>query len=250
MGLLHSPFMSTEGLIFCLDAANIKSYTGSGTGCIDLSSSVKSGTLFNGVSFSGSNGGAFVFDGSDDYIDTTLLNTDLSSINCSLEVWFNTKTVTNNKFTTIAGQRSNDDTRTPLGLWIEARNSWPGNYSSNYGILGVTRGTVITPDFAIKSSPGSIINNTWYNVVLVSATTDTKLYINSSLVSTLTSSGSINNTVTGSFGVGCYGIASGSLQYPGNLSNQFISVMKVYNKALNPEEVTQNFNALRGRFGV
>ena len=250
MAVSAGPDIVENGLVMCLDAGNRRSYSGTGTGWANLIGLNKNAILVNGPTFSNQNIGSISFDGSDDYVNTELLNTDLPSINCSLEIWFNSGTIINNKFTTLGGQRSSADNKTPLGLWIEARNSWPGNYSSNYGVLGITRGTVITADLAIKSPPGSIVNNTWYQVCLVSSTLDTKLYINGVLISTVISSGSQDNSTVGSFGVGCFGISENLLQYPSNLSNQFISIMNVYNRALSSQEISQNFNALRGRFNI
>ena len=250
MAIHSGPNIAENGLMLHVDAANPVSYPGTGTGWFDLSGLGNNGTLVNGVGYNAGNLGRLIFDGTDDYVDTGLTNQQFTSLNCTLEVFLNTRTIVNNKFTTIAGQRSNADDKTLLGLWIEARNSWPGNYSSNYGILGVTYGTAITPDFAIKSPPGSIQNDTWYHLVLVSSSTDTKLYINGILISTVVSAGTLNTSVLGTFGVGCYGLSSGLLQYPSNLNNSAIAITRVYNKSLTAQEVRQNFKAIRGRFGI
>ncbi len=250
MGVAYNPSIVTNGLVLCLDAGNAKSYPGSGTTWTDLSGRGNNGTLTNGPTYSSANGGSIVFDGTDDYVNTTLSNTTFTSLNCSLELFFYTNTIKSNTFTTLAGQRCNSDAKTILGLWIESRNSWAGNYLSNYGIIGITFGTTITPQFAVKSPPGSILNNTWYHTVLVSSTTDTKLYINGNLISTVVSSGSLDTSVSGTFGVGCYGISQGILQYPTYLSNQNISSVKVYNRSLSETEIQQNFNALRSRYGI
>jgi hypothetical protein len=248
--MFTGPHLVNDGLVLCLDAANPLSYPGSGTTWNDLSGNGNNGTLVNGPTFDSGNGGSIVFDGGNDYVNTTLSNTSFTSLNCSLEIFFNTGVIQNNKFTTLAGQRSSSDSRTLLGLWIEARNSWPGNYSSNYGILGITFGTIVHADLAIKSTPGLIIDNTWYHVVLVSSNVDTKMYINGNLVSTLVSSGTLDTSVAGTFGVGCYGISSDTLQYPSNLSNQKIPINRVYNKALTTPEILQNYNATKTRFGL
>ena len=94
MGLAHSPSISQDGLLFALDAANPRCYSGAGTSANDLllfgplpvNQPVKlrpnsvttdnnqpqdpvAGTLTNGVGFTSENGGAFTFDGTDDYIE-------------------------------------------------------------------------------------------------------------------------------------------------------------------------------------
>jgi hypothetical protein len=71
MGLSHSPSIITQNLVLCLDAANSKSYPGSGTTWTDLSGNGNNGTLANGVGYNSGNGGALVFDGVDDYVSLT-----------------------------------------------------------------------------------------------------------------------------------------------------------------------------------
>jgi hypothetical protein len=61
----------TNGLVLCLDAANPKSYPGSGTTWRDLSGNSNTGTLTNGPTFSSANGGSIIFDGNDDLILTS-----------------------------------------------------------------------------------------------------------------------------------------------------------------------------------
>jgi len=50
LALSHSPSIITNGLVLCLDAANSKSYPGSGTTWTDLSGNGNNGTLVNGIS--------------------------------------------------------------------------------------------------------------------------------------------------------------------------------------------------------
>lgn len=67
MGLGHSPRIVTDGLVFCLDAANIRSYPGTGTTWTDLKGG-NAGTLTNGPTFSSDNAGSISTDGSNDNI--------------------------------------------------------------------------------------------------------------------------------------------------------------------------------------
>ena len=68
MGLAHSPRIVTDGLVLCVDAANTKSYPGSGTTWTDISGKGHNGTLTNGPTFSSDNMGGIVFDGSNDAV--------------------------------------------------------------------------------------------------------------------------------------------------------------------------------------
>jgi len=67
MGLAHSPSIIADGLVFYLDAANTRSYSGSGLTVNGLVGGI-GGSLVNGVGFTSSNNGSFIFDGSDDGI--------------------------------------------------------------------------------------------------------------------------------------------------------------------------------------
>ena len=58
----------TDGLVLCVDAANTKSYPGSGTTWTDISGKNHNGTLINGPTFSSDNMGGIVFDGSNDAV--------------------------------------------------------------------------------------------------------------------------------------------------------------------------------------
>ena len=61
----------TTGLQLYLDAGNASSYPGSGTAWTDLSGNSRDGTLTNGPTYSATNGGSIVFDGTNDYVQCT-----------------------------------------------------------------------------------------------------------------------------------------------------------------------------------
>ena len=70
MALIHSTRFVTDGLVLYLDAANTKSYSGSGTTWTDLTGKGNDGTLINGVSHvPNTNFGYFDFDGTNDRVD-------------------------------------------------------------------------------------------------------------------------------------------------------------------------------------
>ena len=62
------PDINENGLVLHLDAANNKSYPGSGTTWTDLSGNDNNGTLTNGPTFNASNMGSIALDGTNDYI--------------------------------------------------------------------------------------------------------------------------------------------------------------------------------------
>jgi hypothetical protein len=67
MGIAYNPAIIRSNLVLCLDAANPKSYPGSGTTWTDLSGFGNNGTLINGVGYSSDNLGSLSFDGVNDY---------------------------------------------------------------------------------------------------------------------------------------------------------------------------------------
>jgi len=80
MGFYRGPQIVTSGLVLHLDAANLKSYPGTGTTWYDRSGNlnggvVNNGTLYNGPSFSSTNMGSLVFNGTNSYVrvDSTIL---------------------------------------------------------------------------------------------------------------------------------------------------------------------------------
>ena len=76
----------TSGLVLCLDAANRKSYPGTGTAWTDLSGRGNNGTLTNmdGTNFNSANGGSLTFDGSNEFVNCGTINLQQ---NFSLEIW-------------------------------------------------------------------------------------------------------------------------------------------------------------------
>jgi uncharacterized delta-60 repeat protein len=87
MGISYNPRIVTDGLVLALDAANPKSYPGSGTTWTDLSGNGNTGTLTNGPTYSSANGGSIAFDGVDDY--SALTSNYTLSAGWTLSFWGN-----------------------------------------------------------------------------------------------------------------------------------------------------------------
>ena len=85
----NGPKIVRSGLQLHLDAADRKSYPGSGTTWFDLSGNSRHGTLLNGPVFNSGNGGYISFDGVDDYVNipnATNLN-NLGSQDFTVSMW-------------------------------------------------------------------------------------------------------------------------------------------------------------------
>ena len=86
MGIAYNTSIVTSGLVFSIDAGNVRSYSGSGITAYGLVGGL-GGTLVNGVGFTSSNSGTFSFDGSNDYINIPT-TTGLDSTNVSWSFWY------------------------------------------------------------------------------------------------------------------------------------------------------------------
>ena len=87
MSVSYNSSIVTNGLVLCLDAGNPRSYPGSGTAWYDVSGNNKTGTLVNGPSYNSSNGGSFVFDGVDDYVNVNNFNVSHGTSNFTYSCW-------------------------------------------------------------------------------------------------------------------------------------------------------------------
>jgi len=224
MALFHSPSTITSGLVLCLDAANTKSYPGSGTTWTDLSGRGNNGELTNSPTYNSSNFGYFQFV-TDDFARIPN-NTALDTQTPTVEVWVKTNATTQN------------------GFWFEK-----GTVNTQYSLF--QEGSVIQWRMNIggitnlSTTTATYMNTTnWYQVVGTYTSGSRRLYINGTLVNSDSQTGTIA-TDSGGMSIGVYGGYSGGrgYYYNGNLA-----ICRVYNRALTASEIQQNFNALRGRF--
>jgi hypothetical protein len=210
-----------DGLVLDLDAAKRDSYPGSGTSWRDIAGGVITGSLVNGPTFDSANGGSIVFDAGDDYYSISN-NTSLDCTNAvSVFAWVKTPSSARSK--EILMKYNNVTVGIPYGFqwWVD------GNIYVH-----------ITTSVGWKEITGLIgySLNTWYNIGLTYDQTTLRAYINGSQTTTSSQTGTIN---TNSFPIICSSGLGGS-----------ISTIQLYNRALSAAEITQNYNALKGRYGL
>lgn len=253
MGLSHSPKIITNGLVLCLDAGNRKSYSGSGTTWTDLSGLSNSGTLTNGPTFDTANTGNILFDGIDDYISVLHSTTTNISGSITLECWikFNQFVGTDNQ---LIGKYSNAG-GTSNQSWILFRStanyvsSGPGNTGpdiNQFSWLASSNGSFTG---ALIGTGETVSLNTWYCVtaIFTSSNDSMQLYVNGTLKRSVTRTGQTSGVLSTNLrNINIGGNIFDNSRY-GNCN---ISNVKIYNRALSAAEVQQNFNALRGRFGI
>ena len=228
MSLSHGPSVVTQGLVLALDAADRNSYPGSGTTWTDLSGLGNTGTLINGVTYdSVDGGGSLSLDASNDYISCG--TTGVAASTFSSETWIKKKG-DNGHFFVIDNldQPELRLTFTSTGLLIQYYDN--GAYFTN-----------TTYSFTFSTS-------SWYQIVTTVQNGSQNYYVNGSLI--LSSSGTYDgssNTNAGEHTLGTYNRPGAG--YNG-YANVKYAIHRIYNRALSAAEVSQNFNALRGRFGI
>jgi hypothetical protein len=235
MGIAYNPRTITDGLVLCLDAANPKSYPGSGTIWTDLSGNGNNGTLVNGVGYSGSNLGSLSFDGVDDYVSTSL-NVGPSNFGSAGFTFNLALKVVDDGATDVRrmlfGKTSFNVDGFGFGFNHDLSNSniWSVSFypSNNIAFFGS-----FTPDFG----------NIEFLTFLYDGNNIVQLYKNGNLLSSLTLSGTRtykNDTMfIGSFNQGGWSVFLGN-----------IYLFQGYNRALTAQEIQQNFIATRSRFGI
>lgn len=234
-----------DGLILDLDAAKKDSYIGTGNTWSDISGNRYIGSLINGPTFSSDNGGLF-FNGINSYISVPGINTNNeyiwtpnnsvgSSILC-YEIWF----------------RTSD----PTGYFISKPWNGSGQYNFSVTPSRFRLESGVSGTTAAEISLSSLTNNTWKQLVIWANSTTMGYYVNG-----ITQTGSTLHNLTGgtpSSGNANLMLVINSL-YPygegwaGN-TNFSISgntnIVRRYNKILTAQQVLQNYNATKGRFGL
>jgi hypothetical protein len=225
----------SNGLVLCLDAADKKSYPGSGTTWFDRSGNGYHGTLTSGPVFSAANGGSIVFDGTDDNI-TTNFDLDFTENDFTLSSWVNPN------FTNATFGRPIMTMNTTGGCELYDFALEFGRASGKFGLLtGGSNGNSLY-------TQNTYSQDSWYHICATRIKNGTNnwtyiIYVNGSFSGTLT--GNFNGGDGGKLTIGKF---SGCLAVDKWLGK--ISTVQIYNRVLSPQEITQNFNATRGRFGI
>jgi hypothetical protein len=230
------PQVITDGLVLYLDAANPKSYSGSGTTCYDLSGYNTNATLVNGVSYTSANAGGLVFDGTN---DATLLPAsalwNVGNSNFTIEFWFK-RTGTSQTYGRYF-QLTNGDTFSAFSLSVKGTNQDQLSFSmaSINGSWNVLNDVVI----------GTLLPGRFNHVVISRIGTSFYLYLNT-VQSLITTSAASLYYASGGVPI----IGGQSIGTTRSLAG-IIPVFKFYKgKGLTLTEATQNYNALKSRFGL
>jgi hypothetical protein len=215
-----------NGLIFSLDSGTVKCYPGTGTSATDLSGNNNTCTLSN-ITHTAGPTGYWSFNGSTSSMIAAVAPTfDLSS-GVSMEMIFKSTDI---------------QSRAQGYMQFNAGNSYINFYSAgNSTLRWETWINASASQGGAFATPATLTNNTWYHAVGTYNNGAAVLYINgvSSASATYTNY-TYSSALNASLIIG---------QYAGYMSGN-IPVTKMYNRALTAAEVLQNFNALRGRYGL
>lgn len=217
----------TSGLVLHLDAAQLRSYSGSGSTWTDISGNGKNGTLTNNPSFDSSNGGSISFNStSSQYILGS--SPPVTAIPLTICAWVRV---------------TSDGSRAILSIQEKTNSHRCQLYLFNRTIYGTAIGTGAGGNAVTTSS---ISLNTWAMATFViSSSTSRTVYLNDAQNSGTNTVDSGSQNAFTEFTIGARFSTSYGFYYNGN-----VAIALVYNRVLSTTEITQNYNALKSRFGL
>lgn len=221
MSFHHSPKIVTDGLVMCLDAANKKSYSGSGNTWRDLSGNNNHGILTNSPTFSSLNGGIIIFNGTNNFVDTQKTAAQLGFYDATytMEAWVYPTALDSDRTMfgtdTVGGRQG-------LHLVFRSAQIYQGHFGSDFGA-------------------GTVSINNWYQIVYTYNITNNACQIFKNGI--LQGTGSIGSFIgTGNILIGRW---ANFYYFSGNGS-----IYRIYNRLLSASQILQNYNALKGRFSL
>jgi hypothetical protein len=229
MGIAYNTSIVSDGLVFALDAANSRCYSGSGITVNGLIGGI-GGTFWGGSGYSSSNSGSFYFNGSNAIRieDSTIMRP--------------------NNFTISAWAKFNSfDTYDTIITKSQTTASWVPPYLS-YLIRTNTNGTLLEYSlgdgtFRPNQVAYTLSTNIWYQFVMTYDGARVKGYLNNSVLVdkslAITVSYAAHPIIIG----GSYGASPFGETIDGNIPQVLI-----YNRALTAQEIKQNYNATKKRY--
>jgi hypothetical protein len=234
-----------NGLVYYLDAAKANSYNGSGTSAYDISGTGATSTLINGVAYSNSNGGNFVFDGTNDYLSSN--NIDLTNTNkVTVTLWAK---ILNYRETVGGGnclfEFSSNLNSTTGGFVVSFADDSSGIYLNTFPIVVGVRGN--SNNYNLSSFSKTLVNDLgWHHWACIFdkslSGVECSLYIDGVLRTPTITPITADNTNN---------FDNTTLNLSGRFyGNHAISNLQLYNRVLSSIEILQNYNATKNRYGL
>ena len=214
----------TTGLQLYLDAGRTSSYPGTGTAWTDLSGNGRNGTLTNGPTYSSANGGSIVFDGTNDFVQCSW---SLTATAATFVIWLRRNGPQDDFDGLIYSRSTNATGLSFFGTTNKISYTWNNAVNTYTWDSGLT-----IPDL------------TWCMIaVSVTSTAATAYLCQSGGITSATNTVSHTSTVLDD-------VKLAQDDLGGRFFNGSIAIAQLYNTALSAEQVSQNFQADRARFGV
>lgn len=215
------PNIVTSGLILNLDAGITTSYPGTGTTWTDISGNGNNGTISGGPAYVCANEGAIYFNSAG-----TVIVPNHPGLNNTVSIWVKPANSTNMDI---------------FGDELSFTGSGLQLFNGKYMIIASG-----SPSTAYRYSVNATPNySTFDNIVISYGAGNVVTYKNAvadSVISTQTLyPGAYRNFTLGDSSSGGYNMTN---------FNGYIAQYAVYNRVLSQAEITQNFNALKSRFGL
>jgi len=227
-----------DGLVLHLDAGDSASYPGSGTTWTDLSGNGNNGTLvsMDGNNYSSANGGYLDFDGSSDYVDVGNLGINFGSLN----IWIYLESTITSSTSAMSLLKYNDNIQ--AGITFGSCTS----YATSETLTILQTDTNANQNFQ-RTYIRDNINSGWNYIVIQWNGSSYDFYINRQSKTTYDGTGTPSpaeqETITNLQVANTY--TNGGTNFNGRISQ-----VSIYNKALTQSEITQNYSALKGRYGL
>lgn len=229
MGSFGGPNIIGDGLVYALDAANSRSYSGSGTTANDLTGDSTSTTLVNGVGYSSNDLGYFDFDGIDDKINIAYAAQPATS-GMTVIAW-----VYPDEDATTGGRTRGSAWGGPGAMYL---GLWPNSSAGSSSIHAAVQTTSSRPGLIA----GTIYTNQWSMLSMTYNGSTTTTYVNTEAIGTSSQTGNIASGTD--YYVGTYAnLGDSNHNFPGRISYAIM-----YNRALSAAEIEQTYNAIKPRY--
>lgn len=217
----------TNGLVLYLDAANNRSYNTVSNNWVDLSVSGVNSTLTNGFTFSYENVGNILFDGSG---YGSMGSIDISNV-FTVNSWAKLNNPSGSTFSIVFASSANQ-----YDNFLGFKSASPFK-----GILYVTESANVN-NYQLLTD--SLELNKWYYLTFIVNISYIAVYVN----------GLLSNSDTVPFVIGSWSSNLMTIGVRSNLTQYFlnggISNLQIYNRVLTGDEIKQNFNVTKSRFGL